>query len=239
MGYRRRRAAQANLAYIQQTHPGGGSVYGGPYGGPPFAPQYPPPAHNGVGSPYYDPATGFAQVRDRDCPFFFPAASLTNAVDALRLSPPLRHRSTTLRHPAPPHSHHQSEKKMLVLVNCAALWMVWFLVGPLEFAPMHPFSLPLPFLNPSLLYFIRIMWMLYSAHISCVSIQSRAPCYLILYFCAHGPLPRTLVLSLLSSCRVTTEAYRGNLSYTLHCEGPCEISLPPTTSGPRTLHRSI
>jgi hypothetical protein len=61
MGYRRRRAAQANLAYIQQTHPGGGSVYGGPYGGPPFAPQYPPPAHNGVGSPYYDPATGFAQ----------------------------------------------------------------------------------------------------------------------------------------------------------------------------------
>ncbi|KAI9453230.1 hypothetical protein F5148DRAFT_483026 [Russula earlei] len=63
--YRRRRTAQANLIYTQQAqHHGAGGVYGSPYDRGdlgPFAPQYPPPAHNGVGSPYaYDPSTGFA-----------------------------------------------------------------------------------------------------------------------------------------------------------------------------------
>lgn len=64
--YRRRRTRQANLAYIQQTERGSGYAYGSPYGGPtPFSPQYPPPAHNGLNSPYfYDPASGFAPVRE-------------------------------------------------------------------------------------------------------------------------------------------------------------------------------
>jgi hypothetical protein len=65
---RRRRNRQANLAYIQQTQPGTGAMYGSPYntagGPPPFVPQYPPPAHNGVDSPYvYNPSSGFAPVR--------------------------------------------------------------------------------------------------------------------------------------------------------------------------------
>ena len=43
-------------------------MYGGPYGPggapPPFSPQYPPPAHSGLDSPYnYDPTAGFAPVR--------------------------------------------------------------------------------------------------------------------------------------------------------------------------------
>lgn len=55
--YRRRRNAQANLAYTRQTM-GGGSYGGGPG---PYAPQYPPQTYNG--SPYtYDPTTGFASV---------------------------------------------------------------------------------------------------------------------------------------------------------------------------------
>jgi hypothetical protein len=61
--FRRRRNRRANLAYIQQSQPGSGAAaYGSPYGGPaPFVPQYPPPAHNGLNSPYiYDPSTGFA-----------------------------------------------------------------------------------------------------------------------------------------------------------------------------------
>jgi len=60
VGYRRRRFARSNLAYINQT--GNPNAYGNSYGygggPPPFGPQYPPQAH---GSPYgYDPATGFA-----------------------------------------------------------------------------------------------------------------------------------------------------------------------------------
>ncbi|KAF8489516.1 hypothetical protein F5888DRAFT_1160065 [Russula emetica] len=73
--FRRRRNRQANLAYIQQTRQGsGGASYGSPYstgagGPPPFAPQYPPPTHNGVNYPYnYDPASGFAPVPFRSGP---------------------------------------------------------------------------------------------------------------------------------------------------------------------------
>ena len=51
LGYRRRRAARANLIYVQQPRPGDGGAYG--YGG---GPQYPPQAH-------YDPNSGFAPVR--------------------------------------------------------------------------------------------------------------------------------------------------------------------------------
>ena len=66
--YRRRRVRQSHLAYVQQAQQGSGSAYG-PYGSPggppPFSPQYPPPTHNGLNSPYfYDPTTGFAPVRD-------------------------------------------------------------------------------------------------------------------------------------------------------------------------------
>jgi len=66
-GYRRRRNRLANQAYIQHTQGfGSGAGYGNPYAGtggpPPFAPQFPPPAHNGVNPPYpaYDPSSGFA-----------------------------------------------------------------------------------------------------------------------------------------------------------------------------------
>jgi hypothetical protein len=81
VGYRRRRLARSNLAYINQT--GNANAYGNTYGygggPPPFGPQYPPQAH---GSPYgYDPATGFAPVRDHDRPFVS-TTSLTDAVDS-------------------------------------------------------------------------------------------------------------------------------------------------------------
>jgi hypothetical protein len=52
--YRRRRAAQANLAYVQQS---GGNAYGGQ---PAYAPQYPPQVYGGTP---YDPNSGFAPVR--------------------------------------------------------------------------------------------------------------------------------------------------------------------------------
>jgi len=59
---RRRNERRVNLARIQQTQRGSGAAYGSPYGsagGP--APQYPPPAHDGLNHPYtYDPTTGFA-----------------------------------------------------------------------------------------------------------------------------------------------------------------------------------
>jgi len=64
---RRRNQRRVYLARVQQTQPGsgGGAGYGVPYGSasspPPFSPQYPPPAHSGLESPYaYDPATRFA-----------------------------------------------------------------------------------------------------------------------------------------------------------------------------------
>lgn len=69
--YRRRRNRRANLAYIQQVQPGTGAAYNGAGGPPPFAPQYPPPAHNGLNYPYnYDPSSGFAPVRDEIFPIF-------------------------------------------------------------------------------------------------------------------------------------------------------------------------
>jgi hypothetical protein len=66
--YRRRRNRRANLAYIQQTQPGSGaaalgSPYSGAGGSPPFAPQYPPPTHNGNYPYNYNPNSGFAPVR--------------------------------------------------------------------------------------------------------------------------------------------------------------------------------
>ena len=75
--FRRRRNRRANLAYIQQTQPGTGAMYGSPYntagGPPPFVPQYPPPAHNGVDSPYaYNPSSGFALVRGHFFHFLYP-----------------------------------------------------------------------------------------------------------------------------------------------------------------------
>jgi len=63
---RRRHQRQVYLARVQQTQHGGtGAAYESPYGfagaPPPFSPQYPPPAHSGLDSPYnYDPAAGFA-----------------------------------------------------------------------------------------------------------------------------------------------------------------------------------
>jgi hypothetical protein len=61
---RRRRNAQANLAFIQ---PQPGNQFGNNGGSQPFPPQYPPQAYNS--SPYvYDPATGFAPVRTFDTP---------------------------------------------------------------------------------------------------------------------------------------------------------------------------
>jgi hypothetical protein len=83
MIYRRRRAAQANLAYTRQT---GGNQFGGPS---PFPPQYPPNAYNG--SPYaYDPATGFAPVRTSD--YLSPRTVLTpeSVLLALRLAAAVR-----------------------------------------------------------------------------------------------------------------------------------------------------
>ena len=62
--YRRRRVRQSHLAYTQRGSASAYGPYGSPGGPPPFSPQYPPPAHNGLNSPYfYDPATGFAPVR--------------------------------------------------------------------------------------------------------------------------------------------------------------------------------
>ncbi|KAH9167231.1 hypothetical protein EDB89DRAFT_1998543 [Lactarius sanguifluus] len=55
--YRRRRAAQANLAYVQQSQHNVGGVYNGYGGQPPYGPQYPPQAHGGG---VYDPNAGFA-----------------------------------------------------------------------------------------------------------------------------------------------------------------------------------
>ncbi|KAH9013633.1 hypothetical protein EDB83DRAFT_287062 [Lactarius deliciosus] len=57
--YRRRRAAQANLAYVQQNQHNVGGVYNGYGGQPPYGPQYPPQAHGGPGG-MYDPNAGFA-----------------------------------------------------------------------------------------------------------------------------------------------------------------------------------
>jgi len=45
--YRRRRAAQANLAYIQQNQQGGGNAFSGYGGQPAYAPQYPPQTYGG------------------------------------------------------------------------------------------------------------------------------------------------------------------------------------------------
>jgi hypothetical protein len=78
------------MAYVHQAHRGSGAGYGGPQygsagGPPPFAPQYPPPAHNGLNSPYvYDPSSGFAQVRG-DLLFLL-SKYLTDALDALLFS---------------------------------------------------------------------------------------------------------------------------------------------------------
>ena len=63
---RKRRAEQA---LAQQTQRGGGATYRSQYssaGGPRlFAPQAPPPVHNGLNSPYiYDTTPGFAPVRE-------------------------------------------------------------------------------------------------------------------------------------------------------------------------------
>lgn len=65
---RRRNQRRVYLARVQPGT-GGGAGYGVPYGSacspPPFSPQYPPPAHSGLESPYaYDPATRFAPVRE-------------------------------------------------------------------------------------------------------------------------------------------------------------------------------
>lgn len=60
--YRRRRAAQANLAFAQQ-HQQGGNIYGGQM---PYQPQYPPQAYGGAAGMHsyaYDPNAGFAPVR--------------------------------------------------------------------------------------------------------------------------------------------------------------------------------
>lgn len=67
-GYRRRRQAQSNLAYVHQSGQGNANAYGNPYGHngggpPPFVPQYPPQVHGSPGYGY-DPATGFAPVCD-------------------------------------------------------------------------------------------------------------------------------------------------------------------------------
>ncbi|KAI9457320.1 hypothetical protein BJY52DRAFT_1272947 [Lactarius psammicola] len=58
--YRRRRAAQANLAYVHQNQPQGGNVYNAYGGQPPYGPQYPPPAHGGPGYAYDPTNSGFA-----------------------------------------------------------------------------------------------------------------------------------------------------------------------------------
>ena len=58
---RRRRAARANLAYIQQQQ-GGVVPVNGYAAQPAYAPQYPPQAYGA--QPYvYDPNSGFAPVR--------------------------------------------------------------------------------------------------------------------------------------------------------------------------------
>jgi len=71
--YRRRRAAQANLAYVVQGQPQGGNVYNAYGGQPPYAPQYPPQAHGGPGGVpdyAYDPNAGYAPVRPTSSPPF-------------------------------------------------------------------------------------------------------------------------------------------------------------------------
>ena len=100
MGYRRRRAARANLIYVQ-PRPGDGA-YG--YGG---GPQYPPQAH-------YDPSTGFAPVRLRRSLVFTPL--ITDAIDDLCHSPPVHHHSTTRHLRARPHSRQRSETNVMLVV---------------------------------------------------------------------------------------------------------------------------
>ena len=109
-GYRRRRQARSNLAYIHQPAQGNANAYGNPYGyngggPPPFGPQYPPQVHGPPGPYVYDPATGFAPVRDRDRSLFLSPLLLTPSTR----SPPHRHLSTTRHHLARPQSRHQSE----------------------------------------------------------------------------------------------------------------------------------
>ncbi|KAI9439023.1 hypothetical protein H4582DRAFT_108738 [Lactarius indigo] len=60
---RQRRAARANLAYVQQNQHSVGGIYNGYGGQPPYGPQYPPQAHGGPGGVpdyAYDPNAGFA-----------------------------------------------------------------------------------------------------------------------------------------------------------------------------------
>jgi hypothetical protein len=114
-GYRRRRLAQSNLTYIH--HPGQGNAYGNPYGyngggPPPFGPQYPPQAHGPPGPYGYDPATGFAPVRDCGHSPVLSPFLLTSST----LSPTHRHRSTTRHHLVRPQSRHQSEIMPVLLI---------------------------------------------------------------------------------------------------------------------------
>jgi len=66
VAYRRRRAAQANLVYIQPQPTGADGAFHGFAGQPPYAPQYPPPAHGGMPPYTYDPNAGFAPVRSHN-----------------------------------------------------------------------------------------------------------------------------------------------------------------------------
>jgi hypothetical protein len=69
--YRRRRAAQANLAFAQQHQQGGGNIYGGQM---PYQPQYPLQAYGGAAGIHphvYDPNAGFAPVRPTRSLFHF------------------------------------------------------------------------------------------------------------------------------------------------------------------------
>ncbi|KAI0283245.1 hypothetical protein BC826DRAFT_1060502 [Russula brevipes] len=71
--YRKRRAARANLAYVQQAQAGAGA-YGPQYGpgGPGPYPQYPPQAYNSNAAPYaYDPSTGFAPPTNAEPPQYY------------------------------------------------------------------------------------------------------------------------------------------------------------------------
>jgi hypothetical protein len=117
-GYRRRRQAQSNLAYVHQPGQGNANAYGSPYGyngggPPPFVPQYPPQVH-GSSDPYgYDPATGFAPVRDSDISPFLSPFLLTPSTCSL----PRRRRSTTRHHLARPQSRHQSEIMPVPLIS--------------------------------------------------------------------------------------------------------------------------
>jgi len=71
VAYRRRRAARAGLAYVQQHQLNGGSAYNGYDGLPPYAPQYQLQAQGspgGVPDYAYDPNAGFAPVRPTSSP---------------------------------------------------------------------------------------------------------------------------------------------------------------------------